>query len=108
MTPPPSRSDRLTDPFAVDALTRASVDAPAAGWSARARRGSSMDWGRMRAGGWILGAATALAPAAAPAAAVAPGSGWGPDVRLGSSVDASKPALAAMSLDDDAIVGWTR
>jgi hypothetical protein len=29
-------------------------------------------------------------------------------VRLASSVDSFEPALAAMSLDDDAIVGWTR
>ena len=62
----------------------------------------------MRAGACILGAAVALALSAVPAVAVAPGSGWGPDVRLASSVDAGEPAFAAMSLDDDAIVGWTR
>ena len=62
----------------------------------------------MRAGACILGAMAALALAAVPAVAVAPGSGWGPDVRLASNVDSFDSALAAMSLDDDAIVGWTR
>ena len=62
----------------------------------------------MRAGTFILGAAALLALAAVPAVAVAPGSGWGPDVRLASNVDEFGSPLAAMSLNDDAIVGWTR
>jgi hypothetical protein len=58
----------------------------------------------------VLGAAAvaALALAGPPAAAAAPGDGWGPEVRLATSVDAAEPALAAMSMDDDAVVGWTR
>ncbi len=67
----------------------------------------------MRAGmtivlGAAAAAALALALAGLPAAAAAPGDGWGPEVRLATSVDSDEPALAAMSMDDDAVVGWTR
>ena len=67
----------------------------------------------MRAGmtivlGAAAAAALALALAGPPAAAAAPGDGWGPEVRLATSVDSDEPALAAMSMDDDAVVGWTR
>ena len=56
----------------------------------------------------VIGAAAALALAGTPAVAAPPGAGWGPEVRLATSVDDAEPALAAMSMDDDAVVGWTR
>jgi hypothetical protein len=61
----------------------------------------------MREGARIVIAAAVLSATAASAAA-APTVGWGPNQRLGTSVDAFSPTLAAMSLRDDAIVGWTR
>jgi hypothetical protein len=77
------------------------------GLSRSTRPGGSPAWGaRIRT--LIAGTAVALALGAAPAGAVAPGAGWGPGTRLASGVDSVSPALAAMSLRDDAVVGWTR
>jgi hypothetical protein len=53
-------------------------------------------------------AAAALALVGPSAVAQAPGASWGPEVRLATSVDDAEPVFAAMSMDDDAVVGWTR
>ena len=62
----------------------------------------------MREGARIVVTAAVLSATAASAPAAEPTVGWGPNQRLGTSVDAFSPTLAAMSLRDDAIVGWTR